>query len=629
MTYNTGNYRTYFTVTGVMKAVSALLILQLLNPTSTIKLTSTAEKTLVACVGSIVRRHFPPGQVLILSTEVHSGHLDLLLKEVNEMSRWSLQVSRPGLEPATSHENHDKIGSYIIFIRGSDEVEGVADHLTDSTSWNNLASFLVVVTVREPTPWQQALSVVREMWDNGRALNVVVLVQLETVFHLYTWFPYRSHLHCHNITEVVLVTEWSFEKDVMATDNKTFFVNKVPKNFHGCPIRASVPNDYVTEKNYISSFLNRLNFTVELQIKSKYHGSLYERVRSSIDDIVFGSSEVAFGGIPLLMEIASLAYPSFPYYEITYAWYVPCARPLSRLEAIRKIFPVSVWVSLLTTILLVAVILWCLGSRTPDARAFGNIDIALYNVWAIVMGVSVTHMPLTCRLRVIIFPWICYCFAISTVFQTFFTSYLVDPGLEKQITTLNELLESKMDFGFRPEIDLYFSGSSNWIHQYLLHHKKECTDSLECVNRIIDTASFATITESWFVEKYVKSSAVCRMNDLDSFPIRIAFYCRKGSILMDEFNKIIVSMVESGQTIRAEREWRGPSAESRTGRGDFSDEYFVFTGAHLLVAFFTLLIGHSVGFVVFLGEMLYHKPKTVGIRRMLRAFDKKRTSRVP
>jgi hypothetical protein len=180
-------------------------------------------------------------------------------------------------------------------------------------------------------------------------------------------------------------------------------------------------------------------------------------------------------------------------------------------------------------------------------------DIALYNVWAIVMGASLTHMPLNSRLRVVIFPWICYCFAISTVFQTFFTSYLVDPGLEKQITTLNELLDSKMDFGFRPEMDLYFSGSSNWIHQYLLDHKKECIDSSECVNRIIDTPSFATTTESWSVEKYVKSSAVCRMNDLDSFPVRIVSYYRKGCILMDEFNKIIVSMVESGQIIRAER----------------------------------------------------------------------------
>jgi hypothetical protein len=119
------------------------------------------------------------------------------------------------------------------------------------------------------------------------------------------------------------------------------------------------------------------------------------------------------------------------------------------------------------------------------------------------------------------------------------------------------------------------------------------------------------------------------MNDLDSFPIRIVFYYRKGSILMDEFNKIIVSMVESGQTIRAEREWRGPPADSCIGRGDSSDKYFVFAGAHLLVAFFTLLIGHSVGFVMFLGEMLYHKPKMVRICRILQAFDEKRAFRVP
>jgi hypothetical protein len=58
---------------------------------------------------------------------------------------------------STYHENHNKIESYIIFIRDSDEVEGVADQMTDSESWNNLASFLIVVTVRDAAPRQQAL----------------------------------------------------------------------------------------------------------------------------------------------------------------------------------------------------------------------------------------------------------------------------------------------------------------------------------------------------------------------------------------------------------------------------------------------------------------------------------------
>jgi hypothetical protein len=448
------------------------------------------------------------------------------------------------------------------------------------------------------------------MWDNVRVLNVVVLVQLDKTFQLYTWFPYQSYQHCDTIADVVLINQWSLENNAMITADRDLFPNKVPRNFHGCPIIASIPNHYATEKYHISGFLTRFNFTVHLEAKDNHDRPLYDRIKSAAEDVAFGSSEIAFGGMPLIKDISNLADPSFPYYEILYTWYVPCARSLSRFQAIRKIFSLSLWVSLSATMLLVGVTLWCFGARSRDTRAFRNIDITLYNVWAVTMCVSVTCMPRTYRLRVVIFAWICYCFAISTIFQTFFTSYLVDPGLDKQITSLEELFESKMEFGFRPDMNVYFEDSNNWIHQYLLQNKKEC-DTHECLRRVRDTVSFATITESWTATRYLKlatgNPSVCRMNDIDTFPIRIVSYFRKGSFLMDEFNKVIVSMVESGQVIKVDDELTGRSVLSRLGRRDNSDEYFVFTTAHLQVAFYTLILGQVLSFVVFLVEIAYSK----------------------
>jgi hypothetical protein len=192
------------------------------------------------------------------------------------------------------------------------------------------------------TPLEQAMSIVQELWDIARVLIMVALVQLDTVFHLYTWFPYQSHQQCDVVRHTVLRIEWSLLNDTMVTNNKNIYLSKVPKNFHGCPITASIPNSDTDKRNYISNFLTHLNFTADLNIKLEYHWSLYERRNSSKKDVVFGSSEIVFEGIHLNKETANVANPSFPYYKVVYILYVPCTRPLSCFRAISKIFSICV-----------------------------------------------------------------------------------------------------------------------------------------------------------------------------------------------------------------------------------------------------------------------------------------------
>ena len=57
-----------------------------------------------------------------------------------------------------------------------------------------------------------------------------------------------------------------------------------------------------------------------------------------------------------------------------------------------------------------------------------------------------TGMPRTLRFR-LFFVSVLYCFAINTVFKTFLTSFLVDPGYENQLTSLDKILDSGIEFG--------------------------------------------------------------------------------------------------------------------------------------------------------------------------------------
>jgi hypothetical protein len=56
---------------------------------------------------------------------------------------------------------------------------------------------------------------------------------------------------------------------------------------------------------------------------------------------------------------------------------------------------------------------------------------------------------------------------------------------------------------------------------------------------------------------------------------------------------------------------------------DTLQQYFVFTISHLLVAFYALTIGHSLGFVTFLLELLHHSYSTNPQRSLRRKITER------
>jgi hypothetical protein len=78
---------------------------------------------------------------------------------------------------------------------------------------------------------------------------------------------------------------------------------------------------------------------------------------------------------------------------------------------------------------------------------------------------------------------------------------------------------------------------------------------------------------------------------------------------LEQFNKYVTRMQESGEITKYERDlWIISSYLD--DKEDTSQRYFVFSISHLLIAFYVLSIGHSLGFVMFLLELLHHSYST-------------------
>jgi hypothetical protein len=234
---------------------------------------------------------------------------------------------------------------------------------------------------------------------------------------------------------------------------------------------------------------------------------------------------------------------------------------------------------------------------------------ALYNVWAVTVGLSVTGMPRSLRLKLLFVVFVWYCSAISTVFQTFLTSFLVDPGYENPLKSLDEILESGIGFGYSEDINNFFILSSDLRHKEVAEKAEIYSTYMEGIDRIRETGNFATFSSEFLVQNYTNiindHSTVCVLNDEDNLFIFVTSYVQKGSFLLESLNKFIALSVESGmfdKTLRNSVYMHTSTSEST----DLSAGYFVFTLSHLRIAFYILFVGHGLSFLLFLCEVFYH-----------------------
>jgi hypothetical protein len=196
---------------------------------------------------------------------------------------------------------------------------------------------------------------------------------------------------------------------------------------------------------------------------------------------------------------------------------------------------------------------------------------------------------------------------MSTVFQTFFTSFLVDPGYQEQLTTLEGLLESGIKFGFTYDTDIFYAESSDWRHKEILERREECQLPKKCLDRIRERGDFAILVQDWFVQNYTNKinnhNFICPLNDDDSILVFLSLYVRKGSFLLEIINKLVRIATESGMALKTVRD-RIITNRDISFSADIFGEYFVFTLNHLRIAFYILLVGHSMSLVLFACELI-------------------------
>ena len=650
-----------------MPSVLTLLTLGLLTSAH-----SDVEHRVVVCVSSIANRYFVPGQPLVISAPSSVHHvaerglvpdsregqlMDAVCSSLHGQSKWPIVTARSD-EPTVSSDVAYKHQSYVILL-GPEHDSNAIDTLQQSIenllsythSFNHRAKFvLVVIDDNELISESDVLKMADTIWRPHKIVNVLIMLPTPSgtpngicsncrydVISLYTWFPYDSNA-CGLVKQVELLDQWLPEGDGRFRSNADLFPSKVPPNLHGCaltiaPIEripfVSLANSYTDSRGDVTYIYEGLEIEYVLFVTRAMNITpvfLEPRVGDFVQvrvelfmELAQGTVEVTVGTHPIHPLLLTGGDATRPYYELTMRWWVPCAAPAARTDKVMAVFTPSVWVSVALMFILTAIAFWRTALQAAeDHEVFRTFTRSCHTVWAVFLGVSVQELPRTYRLRSLFLLYVWYSFAMSTVFQVFFISFVVNPGYEKVIETFEELVKSGLKFATDARMMSFANASGYWEYLRLQLSTDTCSPIDECLKHLVTHKNITTVSSDFQFEYVLatlgrtadKSSYLCTIPQIVS-TTKFALYVSKGNPVLVRFNAWIQRAIESGIATKywSQFIWNvtlqgaanGGSAADRTDSPMFS----VFTVSHLSPAFCQLLIGCLLSCVVFMAEFIH------------------------
>jgi hypothetical protein len=644
---------------------------------------------------NVMRRQFTPGRTVLgllpgtshedaretmsgaISDENYFKMLDIVLEKINDLTLWPFRVLRPcSLENTIVLDNIEIYRSYIIFIRPEQDggatknLIGQLQYLNNSFLLNPRAHFLFVTTSHTAdissdlafkilnASWKfMIVHVLLMIWSsylNQNGANLLTSSENVNVslINVFTLFPYGRENNCSDLKSVVLLHTIFLNDSGQSIHNTDLFKERTVENLYGCPLKVvtyHLPPTVVDvskrgkanctglEINVLLFILKYLNATVMYSIKPLHRKSSFARFTALLDGLGSDPADIAIGALPLHLLLTEYADATVPYFHTPIQWIVPCSKPVPRWGTMFSVFSLSVWLCIHSSFVSVAIVIWVLA-RYSEHPVYTSLQYCLLNAWAVALEMSVPKMPKTFRIRFIFLLWVWACLAVCIIFQTLFTTFLVDPGMERKIDTMDDLIASGIQYGYTQDYD------STVDVRGLRINRKQCVDINGCLENAIKYGNFATISTAFHTDYYRTNLSwhdshlpVCKMKE-DILKVNIVMYLTKGHPLLERTNRLTRIMVESGMMVKWRNDFFYTSRiysrsihgdDYKAEENDWGSEYFVFTLVHLETAFLLLIIGYILSLSTVLLELIFcklHVPHPVheSARRMRLGHFKRR-----
>ncbi|PSN42356.1 Ionotropic receptor 688 [Blattella germanica] len=433
---------------------------------------------------------------------------------------------------------------------------------------------------------------------------------------LYSLYPNYPIKNCGVMDNRMDVNIWSLEDEGKFVDTKPLFPEVVASGFKGCEISAT--------RNIIEGSYLGLNSLVEdigimyLKIAAKAMG-----MKLKVYD---GNEEFSADVYMNVLSLNSLnhfkfEFPTHIFLEIKLKWHVPCPQSISRHGNFIRVFSYQIWLQFFLAAILFALVIHRLHKSSDDSKLSRlYFSYTLLRIWSILTGVSAEVDSSVYKIRIVFFIWVLFCLIVSTVFQAFFTGFLIEPGMYVPISNVKELNSTGITRALpvKEYISLIYSITESDAMDIA---DSECSFQM-CWIRYGTRKNFSFLADTLLMGPLGRGLGfqICTIED-NAITVFTTFYIRRESYFFKLINLWIIRIAESGISAMLER-YVVEGLERKLGPKvtldqASSDDYFIFGMRHLKLVFFSLGIGYLISSVVFAFEKFHHK---LGLRRFNKIF---------
>jgi len=589
-----------------------------------------------------------------------------LLEELHRSVRWPILVYNVGYK--LNRNMYTEIyqhGSYIILtselctdwkITNSNFFKQLNVLMFDNNtrnSWNPRAKFVVSV-MSNCTHFDNTLiskPVLEHLW-NVEVMNATVLFLMSSehggndlqqnttdsaqgpYVELHTWKNYENSDRCILARGIVRVKVFTV-RNLSDFRRSEIFTGYFDKNSHGCTINVDVRTwpllVYTTrhiwhnDSKYQYYFVEEWGVELVKVIGEALNFSLHilNTVDGKVKEFPIDAPSILVGVSPPVDSKYDHLYEyTHSYLSLRIVWYTPCAVKYQRWSRFFNIFSVDMWICFAFSLVLAVITVRCISnyahkSHLHESNSYSNIFSVTANIIAVSLSVSVNTQPRSAPLRLFFFCWVCYSVAISTVFQAYLTTFLIEPGYEEPIKSVEQMLKSEKMFGISKWYNVFFTKISDPVDSAIIKDAVKCTDESTCFTWAAVYHNISAPIKDLDVDIYRargewtdKNSRplLCEIDGGVVRTIRFAIMYKKGIPFFEFMDDVLSHIIEGGIFMHIKkRSFDKLKIESKLDVPTFDDTYYDINIIHLQTAFYFLMLGYVLAGVCFVTEIMWHR----------------------